>query len=247
MNLTFFTGQVVAIDTLNTDPRGVVVPLIFVKSFLDGAVLPIEWSPIGAQQIMPMAGQQVLYYRMGVYDTRIVAYYGNNEPHIRKGEFGLNEGEFVAQSDSGLGFFKASQDGSVALVTGDVVTTLEGDNEGWVGSAPNIVFKTFGGCSLELKENGSVILQRTSENGEVRAKIELDTEDNVSAEAKGNLAFKGKNIFLDGEVFFGPGASDPLQRVKFAPVVTTGPFGTHPLDFVSGAPIMGNQKVKAGS
>jgi hypothetical protein len=247
MNLTFFTGQVVAIDTLNTDPRGVVVPLIFVKSFLDGAVLPIEWAPVGAQQIMPMAGQQVLYYRMGVYDTRIVAYYGNNEPHIRKGEFGLNEGEVVVQSDSGLGYFKASQDGSVELVTGDVVTTLEGNNEGWVAKGPNISLETFGGCSIELKEDGSITLQRTSENNEVKAKIVLDTKDNVSVEAKGNLVVKAKQILLDGEVFFGPGASDPLQQVKFGEVVTSGPFGTYPLDFTTSAPIPGNPKVKAGS
>lgn len=245
MELTFSTGQVVSIDTLNKDARGVTIPLVFVKSFLDGAVLPIEWSPIGADQKMPVSGQQVLYYRMGTYDTRIVAYYGNNEPHIRKGEFGLDEGEVVVQSDSGLGYLKLGQDGSTELVTGDAVSALEGSNEGWSMKGPNITMETFGRCSISLKEDGSISLQRTSENGEVRAKIELDTKDNVSAEAKGNLVFKGSKIILDGEVFFGPGASDPLQQAKFGTVVTAGPFGTHPLDFLTATPIQGSPKVKA--
>jgi len=247
MDLTFFTGQVVGIDTSNKDSRGNNIPIVFVKSFLDGAVLPIDWTPIGAQQNMPMVGQQVLYYRMGTYDTRIVAYYGNNETHIRKGEFGLNQGEAVLQSDSGLGFFKAAQDGSVEVVTGDAVSSLEGSSDGWEVKGPKVLLETFGRCSVTLNEDGSIILQRTSGNGDVQSKIELDTKNNVSIEAKGNLVVKAKQILLDGEVFFGPGASDPIQQVKFAPVVTTGPFGTHPLDFVTGSPIVGNQKVKAGS
>jgi hypothetical protein len=247
MNVTFSTGQVVAIDTLNKDARGVVVPMVFVKSYLDGSILPIEWLPIGADQKMPMTGQEVFFYRMGTYDTRIITYFGNNDPHVRKGEFGLDEGEVVVQSDSGLGYLKLGQDGSASLVTGDAVSSLEGSNEGWDMKAPNIMLETFGRCSLMLKEDGSIVLQRTSENGEVRAKIELDTNDNVSVEAKGNLVLKGKQIFLDGEVFFGPGASDPLQRAKFGTVVTGGPFGTHPLDYVTNAPIIGSVSVKASS
>lgn len=247
MDLTHYTGQVVAIDTLNRDVRGVTIPVVFVKSFLDGAILPIEWTPIGALQTMPMVGQQVLYYRMGTYDTRIVAYYGNNEPHIRKGEFGLNEGEVVVQSDSGLGYFKAGQDGSVEFVTGDCVSSLEGSDDGWAMKSSNILMETFGGCSLRLKEDGSVVLQRAGEDGVVQVKIELDTKNNVSVEALGNLAIKAKQILLDGEVFFGPGASDPLQRAKFGSVVTGGPFGTHPLDFVTAAPILGSASVKAGA
>lgn len=247
MDLTFFSGQVVAIDTLNTDARGVNVPLVFVKSFLDGTVLPVEWLPIGADQKMPTAGNEVLYYRMGTYNTRIVAYYGNNDPHIRKGEFGLNEGEVVVQSDSGLGYLKLGNDGSAELVTGDAVSSLEGSNDGWAMKAPNISMETFGRCSITLKEDGSIVLQRTSGTGEVRAKMELDINDNVSVEAKGNLVVKAKQILLDGEVFFGPGASDPLKRAKFGDVVTGGPFGTHPLDFVTAAPIQGVGSVKAGA
>jgi hypothetical protein len=247
MDLTFFSGQVVAIDTLNVDSRGVTVPLVFVKSFLDGTVLPIEWLPIGADQKMPSAGNEVLYYRMGTYNTRIVSYYGNNDSHIRKGEFGLNEGEVVIQSDSGLGYLKLGEDGSTELVTGDAVSSLEGSNDGWAMKAPNITMETFGRCSIVLKEDGSISIQRTSGTGEVRAKIELDINDNVSVEAKGNLVLKGKQILLDGEVFFGLGASDQLKRSKFGDIVTAGPFGTHPLDFLSGAPIQGVSSVKAGA
>lgn len=247
MDLTFFVGEVIAVDSQFKDARGVNVPVVFVKSFLDGAIIPIQWTPIGADQNMPMNGQQVLYYRIGTYDTKIVCFHGNNPAHVRKGKFGLDEGEAVVQSDAGLGFFKAGQDGSVALVTGDVTSSIDGNDSGWNIKGPNILLETFGRVSISLKEDGTLTVQRTSEKGEVKAKIELDTKDNVSIEALGNLVVKAKQIRLDGEVFLGPGASDPTKSQKFGNLVTTGPFGTYPLDFVTGTPIPGNPNIKAGS
>lgn len=246
MDLSFFVGQVIAVDSLATDPRGLTIPVVFVKSFLDGAVLPIQWTPIGADQNMPMPGQQVLYYRIGTYDTKIVCFHGNNPEHIRKGEFGLNPGEAILQSDSGLGFVKAGQDGSVAMVTGDATASIDGNDKGWEIKGSNILLETFGLCSISLNEDGSLVLQRTSKNGDVKAKIELDTKDNVSIEAQGNLVIKAKQIRLDGEVFLGSGASDEAQSQKFGTAVTSGPFGTYPLDFVTGSPIPGSQSVKVG-
>ncbi len=245
MDIGLFVGQVVAIDPLSSDSKGTNIPVVHVKSFLDGAVIPIPWLPIGADQSMPMVGQLALYYRVGTHDSRIVCFHGTNQANIRKGIFGLNAGEACFQSDSGGGFLKVSADGSVSLVTGDAVTSLEGGDDGWQMKAPNIVLGTYGRCSLTLSEDGSIKLQKISSDGSVLANFEIDKDNNVNMVSTGNLSLKAKKILLDGEVLFGPGATDPKQSMMFGDVVTSGPFGTHPMDFVSGSPIPGSGSVKS--
>lgn len=245
IDIQLFEGQVVAVDVLATDVRGVNIPVVHVKSSLDGLVLPIQWLPIGADQAMPMVGNTVLYYRMGNFTPRIVAFHGNNEPQIRKGAYGLNPGETVVQSDSGFGYFKAAQDGSVALVTGDGVSSAEADDTGWKIQAPNINLATFGLCSIQMTEDGAIRLLRKDKNGNTLVTVELDKNNNVNVDCPGNFTVKAKQILLDGNVVFGPGATDPTQSSLFGQVVTSGPFGTHPLDYVTGTPIPGSNSVKA--
>jgi len=61
--------------------------------------------------------------------------------------------------------------------------------------------------------------------------IQVNSSGKTTINAKGDVDIKGGTIKLNGGK---------------APVVTGGPGGSHPVDFITGAPIMGVPKVKAG-
>ncbi len=246
LDYKFGKGTVIAIDTAWKDTRGEVIPMLFIKAFQDGQVLPIPWLPIGAEQNMPMRGQQVLYYIFGSYDTGIVRVYGNNAPHIRKGAFGLNEGEAILQSDSGKGYYKAASDGRLVLATGDSASTAEADSDGWVFESPNFTIDCFGVCKLAMNSDGSVSLTTGKPKAEPEVKVLIGKDRSVSVETTSDITMKaGGKIMLDGQtVLLGPGASDPTKAALFGDVESAGKGGTHPFDYMTGAPIAGSSAVK---
>jgi hypothetical protein len=75
--------------------------------------------------------------------------------------------------------------------------------------------------------------------------VSMDAKNNIDIQADGDVRIKAQNILLDGNVKYGPGATDPTQSILFGDVVTAGPTGTHPFDYVTGAPILGSGTVKA--
>jgi hypothetical protein len=245
MEINFLVGEVVGIDVFHKTASGVTVPMIKVISFLDGSDVDLPWLPVGTDQKMPLAGQEVLYYTFGGRNFRMVCFHGKNPSYIRKGQFGLNEGEFVVQSDAGLGYLKGSKDGSLELASGDAVTDVLLSDDGMDVVAPEFSLKTYGGASLIISEDGTISLERRSKDDNIVSKVELDAKSNIIIQAKGDVTIKATNILLDGNVKYGPGASDPNQAILFGDVVTAGPGGTHPFDFVTGAPILGSSSVKA--
>lgn len=245
MRLDLLVGQIVSIDPFRKTPGGDVVPMLKVRSFLDGSDVEVPWLPAGPDQTMPMVGFEVLYYTFNGRNTRMVCFHGKNGGHIRKAGFGLNEGEFVVQSDSGLGYVKGGQDGSVEMASGDAVTHILLSDEGLAAEAPSFKLNGYGGASLVIAEDSTISLERRSKDDRILAKIELDAKNNLNVEVDGDIRLKAKNILLDGNVKYGPGATDPAQSVLFGDVVTSGPGGTHPFDFVTGAPIQGSSSVKA--
>ena len=245
MDITFFLGSVLSVDNQAKDARGVNVPAVRIKSFLDGTTLNLPWVPIGPDQSMPMAGDTVLYYRYGSYQSRMVCFYGSNGDHIRKGTLGLNEGEAVWQSDSGKGYLKASGNGDMALVTGDMTSAVNGSVTGWDIKGPGVVAENYSGCRLELGEDGGIAMTKVDANGNVLASVGIDKDNNVGITvANGDVAIKAKNIMLDGNVFLGPGATDPQQRLGFGQAVSSGPTGTYPFETMSGVPVPGSGSVK---
>ncbi len=245
MNFNFLYGTVMAIDNSAVDGNGNIVPTIHIKSDLAGEMLPVPWVPSGPMQIMPMVGHRAFVVRIADYDNRLIHHWGNNAAHIRKGDFGLSEGEAVFQSDSGLGYVKLDKSGGVELVTGDTSSTMRGDADGWNMDAPNITLQTAGGMVLALTENGEGSLAKVDANGKKTSHITLDKDENLTIDIKGDIVLKGKKIALDGKVAYGPGASDPTVAAGFGKVVTAGPAGTHQFDYVTGAPIIGSENVTA--
>lgn len=245
MQLDFLAGEVISVDPFRRTPGGDVVPMLKVRSFLDGSDVEIPWVPAGPDQTMPLPGFEVLYYTFNGRNSRMVCFHGKNGPHIRKSRFGLNAGEFMVQSDAGLGYVKGSQDGSVELVTGDAITDVLLSDEGLEAVAPKIDLKGYGGASVRIGEDSTISLERRSKDDKILARLALDAKNNADIEVEGDVRIKAKNILLDGNVRFGPGATDPARASSFGDVVTSGPGGTHPFDFVSGAPIPGSGSVKA--
>jgi hypothetical protein len=246
MDIRHYYGRVVSVDTMARDSNGAVLPVIHVKADVDGSNLAIPWLPAASFQYQPVAGEVVEFSKLGNHDIRIVQFYGNNTDVIRKGEFGLNPGEVVVQSTTGKGFIKLGQSGEVGIVTGDTTTTLEGNDEGWEMSAPNVSIISFGNARFEILEDGSITAYRLDDDGNIKSKIEMDTEDNVSVECKGDFKVRASRILLDGKVSFGPGATTPEKEAKFGNVLTGGPYGKHPFDFLTGAAIPFEDNIKAG-
>jgi hypothetical protein len=246
LEMVFVVGRVVSVDTFTQFSNGQVIPTLKVQSYLDGTFVDITWLPIGADQKMPQANQDVLYVTLGGRSPRIVSYWGTNAPHIRKGAFGLNEGEVVVQSDSGLGYLKLADDGSVELTTGDAITDLLLNDDGLQGTAPAFIFKGYAGNVVSINEDSTISLARMDSSGAVLSQVLMDADNNVSIQApKGTFSILAKDILLDGAVKYGPGATDPEQAALFGRVVTSGPGGTYPFDFLTGIPIPGSSSVSA--
>jgi len=245
MKIDFLVGRVMSVDTFRKMSSGEIVPMVKVRSYLDGSDVEIPWLPIGPTQFMPVAGQDVLYYCFDGRSYRMVCFHGANPSWIRKGQFGLNEGEFVVQADAGLGYIKGSKDGSVEIASGDSVTDVLLSDDGLEAIAPGFSLATYGGASLVIAEDSTISLERKSKDGTILSSISLDKNNNASIVAQGDVKIKGTNIFLDGYVTMGPGATDPAQASKFAPVVTAGPMGTWPFDLMTGTPIQGTPIIKA--
>lgn len=245
MQMDLLVGEVISVDVFHKMASGQTVPMIKVRSFFDGSDVNIPWLPIGPQQHMPMPGQEVLYYTFGGRNYRMVCFHGKNPDYIRKGKFGLNAGEFVVQADNGLGYVKGSEDGSVEVASGEAVTDVLLSDEGLEADAPAFDLRTYGGARLTIAEDTTISLERRSKDDKILAKLELDASNNGRFEVEGDIVLKAKNILLDGKVSYGPGASDPAQSALFGDVVTAGPGGTHPFDYMTGQPIIGSSSVKA--
>lgn len=245
MQPNFFTGTVVGIDVNRTFSTGQNVPVILVRSE-DGSPVSLPWLPTGTKQEMPINGQEVLYYTTDGANFRIAAIHGKNPDYIRKGRFGLNQGEAVWQGDAGQGYVKTSEDGSMDVVSGGAVSSIHMDDDGIEIQAPSISLKGYANCVLQLNEDGSITLGTIDTNGNVIGGITRDANGNYSIVAK-TFSVKADNILLDGNVSYGPGATDPTTAAEFGMVVTAGPGGTYPFDLLSGAPIPGSKTVKAAS
>lgn len=244
MMLELLKGKVIAVDNAYVDPQGVNIPQIHIVDDNDGNLITIPWIPVGSDQTMPMPGQKALYWRQGEFDFGIVKFYGTNARHIRKGQFGLNPGEHVTQSDAGLGYTKYDQDGSVNMASGDGGTTLKAGVDGLDVQGPAVVFKTFGGLTVSLNEDGTFQLVKTTKSGIKKVEISIDAQDNVVLSSQSSLTFVAKNIIIDGNIIMGQGVSDLNVALKAAPIATTGPFGTHPVDYISGDVIPGTPSVR---
>ena len=248
--IDFGIGQIISVDPTAADALGNPTPRVNVQSFGDGAILSIPLAAAAWEQTMPIAGLYVLYLRYGRtgnHFSRIVKMWGNSPPTARKGIYALNPGEVFIQGPAGLGFLKIDLEGNISLISGDTTATLEMSSVGFVADAVGFSLTTPGGITLNLGNDGTVLCQRANQDGEVLAAFSMDVNNNIAFQSAGDVSIKATNIFLDGNVFAGPNATDPTTRVAFGNVVTGGPDGTYPFDYVTGAPIIGSTTVMAAA
>ncbi len=248
LDLHFGVGRVVGIDTLHVDPAGNNIPIMFVRSFVDGNLLNVPWLPDASEQNMPTRNQKILYFRVGNHDTYHVKTYGNNGPHIRKGKFGLDEGEFVHQSEAGKGYIKGDKLGRLLGATGDAASSFTADQDGWTFQSPNFTIDCFGVCTMQMKSDGSYRLAMGDKGKDPDVVIEVSKDRKISMTTISDIVMKaGGKIVLDGDWVAGPGASDPEKAALFGKVVTAGPGGTHPFDLATGEPIKGSDSGSVAS
>jgi hypothetical protein len=247
MEIVHGIGRVISVDPNYKDAQGNVTPVVNIESIEEGGTFPIPLAAAAWNQVQPIPGYKVLYVRYGRHFSRIVAMWGNNEDFIRKGDSGLDVGDVVYQSPTGLCYLRLAASGEVQLVSGDMDSVFGHDDKGSYVKAPNITLQTYANTLVKLDEEGNITLSRVDSDGNPTASVVLDKDNNLKAVVDGDITLKGKNIFLDGNVSFGPGASDPSKRDSFGQVVTSGPGGTLPSDLVSGSPIPGSLSVKAAS
>ena len=247
MQLEFQVGTVLSVTPDFTNSDGEASPSIQVQSDMDGGLFNIPLAQAAFEQNQPIRGYKVLFYRFGNQQTRAIKFWGREEEYIRKGEFGLNPGEVFIQSPTGFGYLKINQDGRVELVSGDQATSLSMDDQGFNTNTPSVLIKTVGNLTFEMLQDKTITLAVLDTDGNTLASLVFDKDTNISLKTEKDVTITGKNIYLDGNVFVGTGASDPNKRLLFGNVVTAGPTGTHPFDIITGVPIQGSSTVKASS
>ncbi len=243
--ISVLKGKVLAVDSSFTDQQGMVIPQIFVVDDSDGGMIALPWLPIGPEQSMPLIGQTVIYWRQGNHDAGILKFYGTNGLHIRKGEFGLAPGEHVVQGDAGKAYTRYGEDGGFNTVTGDGATSVSGSSKGLKLESPAITIRIFGGLTIQMSEDGTFHIAKTTKSGVVKAEIAIDAQDSVVLSSQSNCTIKAPKIILDGNVVMGNGVSDPNVAAKAAPIVTAGSYGTHPLDLATGEAFEGTAAARA--
>ena len=241
MTFNFDVGTVIAVNS-SANP-----PSIKVKSMLAGGGVDIPLSAAAWEQTLPVVGYRVFFVQFDTYQFRILKFWGNDEDFTRKGPFSLNDGEVFIQSPSGLGYFKIDQDGRVQIIGGDMTASFEHGDDGTIIKSPNITLISVGGAFVELTESGEILIERRDEDGNVNASLSFNEKNQIMMESVGDVSIKAPNIYLDGKVWHGPGATDPTKRMLFAPVVTGAPIGTLPTDLTTGASIPGSKHVMAAS
>ncbi len=240
--LTLETGTVLSIDYANMTPNGEVHPIVSVIADSDGSTVPIPLTQAAWGQVAPIPGYRVGYCRQGMTGWRVICFWGNDEEFIRKGENGLNPGDVVFQSPLGFCYLRLAADGSVQLVGGNMDSVIKITDLEVSTKAHNIVLETYDGSSVTLQD-GAIHIQKKDKDLTVVSEVTIDSEGNIQATTQKDLTLKAKNIFLDGKVWSGPGASDPVKRATFGGATTSGPEGVYPIDSL-GIPVPFSNTVK---
>jgi hypothetical protein len=248
MELDFQLGTVLSADPYAKDATGNTVPSISVRCHLDSSTLTMPMSSAAWGQVQPIAGYKVLFFRFGPQYARPIMFWGNDEDFMRKGAAGLNPGDVVVQSPVGYGYLRLADDGSVQLVGGDMASLVSFLTDGTLQvQAPVLKLMTYANALISIDDAGVISMVRTDNDGNVTDSIVLDASHNAAITVQGDISLKAENIYLDGKIFMGAGATVPATAAQFGEVVTSGPTGTYPADFVSGTPIPGSQTIKAAS
>lgn len=241
MKFDFDVGTVVAVNTAANPPS------IQVKLMKAGGSVAIPLSAAAWEQTVPIVGYRVFVVQFDTFQYRILKFWGNDEDFTRKGPYALNDGEVFIQSPSGLGYLKIDQDGRVQIIGGDMTASLEHGDSGTIIKSPIITLVSVGNAFVELTEAGEISLRQEDSDGNVKAFLSFDAKNNIMFKTSADVSIVATNIYLDGKVWHGPGATDPATREKFSPVVTGAPIGTLPTDLTTGAPIPGSKTVMAAS
>jgi hypothetical protein len=198
---------------------------------------------------MPLNNQEILYYTIDGMNYRIAQIHGKNPDYIRKGQFGLDQGEFVVQSDSGQGYLKGSADGSMQTVSGGALSSQLLNDDMAQMNGPQASLQNNSGLSHVLAEDNSATLQLVDAQGNVLWSFVVDADKNMTfSSPQGTLTMLFGQILLDAsKIAIGPGASDTTTAQNFGLAVTSGPGGTLPFDLVSGAPIPGSTSISVAS
>ncbi len=237
MVFNFDVGTVIAVNSAATPPS------ILVKSMLAGGGITIPMSAAAWEQTLPIVGYRVFFVQFDTYQYRILKFWGNDEDFTRKGQFALNDGEVFIQSPSGLGYFKIDQDGRVQIIGGDMTASFEHGDEGTIIKSPMITLVSTGNALVEITEAGEITVGQKDSDGNLKAYLHFDEKYNIMCKTSADIHLQGSNIFLDGKVWNGPGASDPTKRANFAPAVSGAPNGSLPIDPATGIPTPGSSSV----
>lgn len=242
-------GTVLSANGFASDQDQNPSPSVQVQSFLDGSVqtLPLDLDPFF--QAMPMPGHKVAWFRLGRFPARIFARWGANESFLRKGNFGLNQGELQIQSPAGLAYLRFDRFGGIQLVSGDTIHNLTFGKSGAILTSSIAAGLQVGNTACTISQDGSASITQTDDRGNIVSQLTLDSENRMIADIKGDIILKsGTKIMIDAPgTLIGEGASDPSKDSAFVGGVSGAPDGTFPTDPSTGSPVPGSSTVRISS
>lgn len=239
-------GEIIAVSQ-NPDQYGDYHPTLSVQSFMDGGLLQIYLTPATWEQSLPVEGNYVCFIRFENNLARILKVWGNDTAPNRAGnKFGLFPGEVFIQSATGYGYLKIDRYGQITLTTGDQISDIQLNKNGIQANTNQLLINTQAGLIFEFSQDGEMFLQKLSPDGStIDTQLSIDKEANFFISSSKDVSIKATNIYLDGTVWCGQGASDSETRTQnFGDAVSGGALGTSPLTPAPGSPLLGSSSVK---
>ena len=240
--VTVNTGYITRIDEY--------LSRIWVRPDTGGTDIDMDIHFLSNLQAMPMEQDKVQFITFADHHSIPLHFSSSRPDRLRYFNNALVQGETQIGGVGGS-YILFDAAGNISLVEGSMAGSIRLNNEEREIDIEHsrIVLRCFPNSKDETKFISITIDQESKsvsiENGFTDAIITMD-EDGTSVVDQKMFSVVAPNIYLDGDVYLGNGASDDAARSLFGDVVTGGVNGTYPLDYLTNLPINGSSQVKAG-
>jgi len=225
---------------------------ILVKDNYDATVVTVPLDNILQLQIMPVVGNSVLYYNIDDKIFKAIKIWEiQNNPLIRQNEYPLRSGEVQLMGLFGQ-YIHLDRNGKIVFVDSTLLNHFELTLNGFIAQLKEFEVNTYDGVYLKLDKDitigRKVVNEEDTEDGETEPEYEFlmtindegmtiarkDVE--ITIDNNNQVQIKGDKINLGAEL---------LGKVVTGGVPSPDNVPTHPFCFVTGAPILGSENVKA--
>jgi hypothetical protein len=214
---------------------------IMIRDLYNKTITDLELNNIQQFQYMPVIGDIVLYFNIDDKIQKVVKIWNIKDTNfIRQREYPLLEGELQITGIIGQ-YIYLNKKGEIKFVDSTMLNIFELTVEGLLAKIKKFEIDTYDGISLIIDKD--ITITRKSPNAEEDEDPIFST---VISDDGINIKHKSVEIIIDtNNVITVKGDKIQLGSGILGDVMTGGASGTHPIDIITGTPLMGSTIVKA--